>query len=264
MKYLYISGLMRSGTTIVANFLNTQDHVTIYRDFLISLRNQKIDKSVLTEGEKSNLITGLQKEFDNFSLLPRVNYSDSNQLIDIYKASLRAISSPNDIIVGNKCTQSLFALEPLMTDPDVLGLYVVRDIRDVLLSTKQRYLNQSSFRESIMTKQCNQWKTEVNHAMRLQKKYPDSFYILKYEDFVQNSVSKELADFLNCKLDWSLKTYKDREGEEFLQNSSFNNTFSGGLSTSAIGRWKKDTENSAYLREAERVCKREMKQLGYM
>ena len=37
MKKLLITGFMRSGTTFLANFLNSQNDCLIYRDFLLSI-----------------------------------------------------------------------------------------------------------------------------------------------------------------------------------------------------------------------------------
>lgn len=268
MRNLYICGLMRSGTTIVANFLNTQKNITIYRDYLIPLRNKYRNKQIsesINGKEKKELINALVQESEKIGVHLNLDHSKVNTISDIYKASLDAITCPNDNIVGNKCTQSLFVLEELLKDPNILGMYVVRDIRDVILSTKERNLKISKNDKDLLTKQCYQWKTEVKQALDLKRKYPDSFLLIKYEDFVQKKSINQIEDFLGEKLDWTIKTFKDRQGHEFFHNSSFENIKkSDGLSTSSIGRWKKSKQDNNCITEAESICQNELLLLGYL
>lgn len=265
MRYLYITGLMRSGTTIVANFLNTQKDITIYRDFLVPLRNQAMRKSYNTNLEKKELIHALKKEAENININLGLNPSKVKNVTEIYKLCLHAIISPHDRIVGNKCTQSLSVLKKLITDGDIYGLYVIRDIRDVILSTKARYIKLSRFKEEDMTKQCYRWKKEVKEAMKLKRKYPDSFHIIKYEEFVQKKANKPLEQFLGHQLDWNIKTFKERHGDKFIHNSSFKNlNKASGLSTYGVGRWKTEKKDIKYITEAESICRKELVRLGYI
>lgn len=258
---------MRSGTTILANFLNSQKGITIYRDFLVTLRDKHltipVEDSFKTNSAREELLLSIIKEAEKIDINLNLNKDYVINLVDIYKSCLDQIAHPKDKIVGNKCTQSLFILEKLLPYTNIYSIYIVRDIRDVVISTKQRNTNISR-KEVDPTNQFRQWKKEIATASLLQKKYPDRFLMIKYEDFIQKRINKQLEVFLGQPLDWGIKKFKDRSGETFIHNSSFNDFHhSKGLSQNSISRWKKQTQDKSLVLSAQKSCWTELVNLGY-
>ncbi|USK72951.1 sulfotransferase [Peribacillus frigoritolerans] len=267
MKYLYITGLMRSGTTVLANFLNTQGKITIYRDYVNTLRQALTSNPNLEYfdniQEKNIVIEKMRTEaLDQLKLNLSINPQQIKNIYDLYKSAIDPIASPEDVIIGNKSTQSLFVLEKLLKNKDVLGLYIIRDVRDVLLSSRKRS------ERLIDADVINNWNTDINKVEQLKKKYPDRFLVIRYEDFVQMKANRILGDFLGVFLNWEIQVFKDRSGQLFRNNSSYTNIKKQktiGFHLQSIGNWRKlKDEELISIRKVEDICKNGLEKYRYL
>ncbi|WP_174613814.1 sulfotransferase [Virgibacillus ihumii] len=268
MKYLYITGLVRSGTTVLANFLNTQQNITVYNDYVNTLRrafksNPNLEyfdniqeKNTVIEKMKAEALSQLKL---NLSIDPK----QIKSIQDLYKSAIDPIASPGDLIIGNKSTHSLSVLEKLLKNKDVLGLYIIRDIRDVILSARKYFNGRLSDAALI-----NNWKTNINKVEQLKKEYPDRFLVIRYEDFIQMKVDKPLKVFLGVPLNWEIQEFKTRSNQPFTNNSSYTNIKkqkTSGFHLQSINKWKRlDEKERASIRKVEGICKDDLERYGYL
>jgi len=265
MKHLFITGIMRSGTTGISNFLNAQKNITIYRDYPNFLRRipaKYFQVDTLDEVKKNVLISNLKAEY--MSLLRKnidIHPKDFENIFGLYKILLLSIGNQTDKIIGHKLTESLNILERFIRHDSFLGIYMLRDVRDVILSTKNRFFSYSVV--SMIIK----WKKEIEKIISLKKKYPN-FMIIKYEDFVLKNIKKELSHFLQLEIDWNIKKFKDRNGfTNWAGNTSYavydKKEISKGLYTKSINNWHKEIDKDPDLQLAECLSKKELKAFGY-
>jgi hypothetical protein len=98
MNSVIITGQKRSGTTFLANFLNAQRHIMIYRDFLRSIvtvsRTLEIRsfRENLSEWEKDVLLSNLKAEFLSIGKSGR-SISEKNEFKDVYTLFKKLLSN---------------------------------------------------------------------------------------------------------------------------------------------------------------------------
>ena len=148
LQYLLITGEKRSGTTLAANFLNAQDGITVYRDFLHIERLQKVNlggvplDQHLNADQRHTLI----RSFEEWSSLLEteldlhLNPLEFCTILEFYQYVLHSIAAPNDVIVGHKSTMAQGILRDLLFRiPNLKVLYCLRDPRDVVTSALKRF-----------------------------------------------------------------------------------------------------------------------------
>lgn len=251
---LLITGEMRSGTTFLANLLNSQEGIILYADILLSLFMEAHEMSIdeinrpLSEREKnvlfSNLIQEGKKQGVDFELIERDNIKT---WFELFQASLNVIGNGREAkIVGIKRTREEQFLPQLM-EKGVKIIYCLRDPRDVVLSSKNRFSSHNTF-SSV-----KKWRKSVELALKL--KSNSNFHILKYEDLIAKESDSliKLQHFLGQKININLTELRYGSQFSYRDNSSFGDV-SKLFDQSAMYRWKNNPSDetgfvSLYLKD---------------
>lgn len=261
-KRILITGVKRSGTTFFANFLNAQKKFVVFADFLRSLFDVgsalKIDdiNRSLSDREKnvlfSNLIAeGMMFNKTEFKSLKR---EDINSWSDLFEAAFEILAPASDNWLGVKKTDELHFLDLLLKN-DYKIIYLIRDPRDVLLSSKNRFGTYNLFRI------INIWKKSISTIDKYRNN--KNFMAIRFEDIIQREKNtvKALNTFFKTDLDYDLEQATIRDNTEFIDNSSFGD-ISKMFDANAIYRWKQNIDSDEVI-FASRYLSNEIDKLGY-
>jgi hypothetical protein len=258
---IFITGERRSGTTLVANFLNAQPNMVIYSDLLKSLFSQAKamqlrDPAARLDERKRNVLVsnlvaeGLETSVPVFADIPR---DSVHTWFDLYDAALRALD-PTSPFVGTKVTAEYEMLDGLLAH-GVKVIFMVRDPRDVMLSSKNRFAGYEALNFATA------WRAAVRASDVLVSR--PGFVRMRFEDLLGEDREKNLralGDFLGTELDLSLDPVH-RKGTRFRDNSSFGDVREG-FDSRARYRWKTDVD-APEVAIAQAVVGKEMAALGY-
>jgi len=251
MQKLLITGQMRSGTTFMANFLNSQNNMTVYADFLISLfvsgQRLQVDdiNTALADRNKNILIAGLKAEANamNVEGFDNITKNDFNTWNDLFDLGLRKVvefdENTETKVVGIKKTIEQYFIGQLLENDHKI-IYMYRDPRDVLLSAKNRFSDFSLY-TSI-----TRWAKSMDHIEEFVKN--KNMVLVKYEDLILNKedVSSKISDLLGVEINTNLSTFKLRKGSIYKDNSSFHDV-SELFDEKALYRWKNDKDSDEVI-----------------
>lgn len=261
MKKVLITGCMRSGTTFLTNFLNSQNHCLIYRDFLVSIfrTSQRLGiKSFLTvlDDEQKNILLSQLKAESYVMGSNRMDglSKDFSNLKELYNNALQIMGEKNDCeVVGSKVTVVGNWLPKVINETDIYVIYIYRDVRDTLLSAKNMFADYNLSRLLI------EWENDLEIALRIES---ERFLIVKFEDLILNTepIIENLSDFLGVEILKDMKSGKDRE-TDWLDNSAFND-LNQMFDRKACFRWM-DHKDSKEVKYCEILMSDLIKRLGY-
>lgn len=255
-EYFLITGQKRSGTTLLANFLNGQQGYLCIADYLRTVIRKGLETPT-TSMEVNRIRSALQPEIlRDFAFdISQVGLKGENRS-DLYKYILSEISSRTGrdaSILGVKVT----CLEPLiqeLIESNIKTIYMYRDPRDVVLSKKNRFENFNLARAVV------EWKTSIKDAFRHEDN--DRFLKLRFEDLILNPEKRLgiVSTFLGKNIDASANPEYRATGAE-LYNSSFGDVQSS-FSKKALNRWKEE-QDSFDNKFVSTICSSQMRALGY-
>lgn len=299
MNYLFLTGMGRSGTTLLAMLLNNHSDVILHsqpfpylfiehkKSFLnrigrqeyYVLNNSIIDNYYSHEEFKDfvhNHILSthdLELIFNNMrdysGQMTRFKYhlnttnSISGRLIDTYTQLIKELSkSKTYSYCGSKeilCEEYLSS----MLDNKFKCIIIVRDPRDVLASVNypkgKKYLGEKKPALFIL----RSWRKSIEFAEYL-KKYPN-LLIIRYEDLVNNTCNElnKISNFLDISK-FNMKILQngimDQSGKPWTPNSPHIKTHF--LSSESIGKYHV-LLNEEEIRYVECICHKELKIMGY-
>jgi hypothetical protein len=256
LQYLLITGEKRSGTTLTANFLNAQDGITVYRDFLHIERLQQVNlggvplDSHLTVDQRHSLIKSFQEWSSALEteLELHLNPIEFRTILEFYQYVLQYIAGPNDSIVGHKSTMAQGILRDLLLRiPNLKVLYCLRDPRDVVTSALKRFENE----EDTLFDYIESWESSYyrHEKLILDPQLSSRILVLKYEDFILDvdATIEVMQQFLGgIKLEKAVNMTD--YGKHWQDNSAFGDIQSG-FDTKPIGRWKEQNPEAGRITE---------------
>lgn len=259
---LLITGEMRSGTTFLANFLNSQSKAVVYADMLVSLFMEAHQLGIrdihkpLSEREKNVLLSNLIQE----GKLHHLGFAtiDRDRELNwwlLFQESLNVIRGGEDAqIVGVKRTREESYL-PQLINAGAKVIYCVRDPRDVVISAKNRFARFDLF------KSAENWQQSVQLALQLRDS--KHFFLMRYEDLIleKDKTAQQLSDFLELPVITNLTELKFGHNKHYRDNSSFGDV-KKLFDPSATYRWKSNPANPE-MQFVERFLKSEMQDMGY-
>jgi hypothetical protein len=263
--HLIITGEARSGTTLVANFLNSQQNCVVYSDLLSGwfreLRKLGL-KSLLTEldeREKNVLLTnmiadGWRLGVSDFDAIERTQFLTPLELIQL---AFKKLDHQGDSkLVGSKIT-GLYGYTNELLEHNFKMIFCVRDPRDVLISAKNRFSEYNMYHRAI------QWRESVMHLKENQG-HP-GFYCLKFENLLEPTEREgeiaKLSDYLGISLDHNPDQVAIRNGIEFLSNTSFGDV-NQLFDPNALYRWRNDTSSNEVI-FASKYLENELEYFNY-
>lgn len=253
---------MRSGTTFLANFLNSQENFTVYADMLVSLFMEAHSLGIadihrpLSDREKNVLLSNVVQE----GKLHHLDFSVINrqQEFSWYELFLQCLKTlqPNSptAVVGVKRTREEDYVRQ-MTASGTKVIYCIRDPRDVVLSARNRFAQFNLF------KVLDNWK----HSFEVMEQFVDksNFMRLRYEDLIlhKEETSEQLSQFLECHVTPSLEKLTFGKDRDYQDNSSFGDV-NRLFDPTAVNRWR-NSRQQAEIIFTEYLLAPEMTKLGY-
>jgi len=258
---------MRSGTTLISNFLNSNRGFKVYRDFLhIGRLKDAVNANSLEEDLSDNQKKKAKRKHNEMAeKLPITDDSffvdefEHKKLKDYYFSSLQKMECKSREVVGHKTTQAWDVVEEALSAiPDLKVIYMVRDPRDVAVSAARKWPHEKRGQTDNV---CKQWRKGVNEALRCRRRNQDRVLVLKFEDFLTNTEKalNDLSALLGVKV--SVPERMMEYGKPWRDNSSFKKKTEQLLDSSAVGRWK--TQRPWIGRKVESECGSIMHKMGY-
>ncbi len=262
---MLITGERRSGTTLLANFLNSQDEFTVYRDFLHVERLQRSLGGVDLETALSlHQRLRLLGTFDDWTSMLGIELDlcadEFSSLLDFYTYVLEMIAQPGDVVVGHKTTM-LHHLggDLLQLVPDLKILFMLRDPRDLATSALKRFADEPATLHDYI----EGWERSLFTIKRLfcDVRFSGRIFILRYEDFIleTDQVLPHLATFLDdaaIRVPAAMTDY----GSKWQENSAFGD-LKQDFDATPIGRWREYNPEAGRI--AEVLLAKSMQECGY-
>ncbi|MDZ7743372.1 MAG: sulfotransferase [Bacteroidota bacterium] len=276
----FIIGRPRSGTTLLLKLFDAHPNVIIPWEcqYIVNLypKYGKIAKwsrkellsfyyDVLATWQfKVWSIDSKELKKDILSSDPDISYADLCKKVHLSYQSLY----PKEEIrfVGDKNHgYTIYIAKIKEIYPEAKFIYINRDYRDHFYSIKNVDFELPSI--SVVT---YKWKHFFRKALQAKEKYPDSIYILRYEDLVKYPQKKfgELCDFIGLNFDDSVMNFhrkKDEHLELFQSEEVYRHhkSLMQPLNTKRIGLWKKHL-SAREVRIADCIANKYAEKGGYI
>lgn len=261
---IFICGVQRSGTTLLAQLLSKHPAVRIlwethcYPFFW----NPWFKKSIDISAVEKLWQTSYKKDpyLDNISsrLIDKGGgFSDSFDLLDKILVEFREIRG-NPERVGEKTPSHIFYVPDIMKhNPAAQIIIMIRDPRAIFLSEKAKYVKLGKGYLSP-EKIALRWNLNTELALGYKKRYGrNAVLMVKYEQLILNpkNILLDVCNFLNISFDQKMLNAD-------IVNSSFNSAKSSGFSEESINRWKQQLSNEE-IYTLESMLEGKMKRLDY-
>jgi Sulfotransferase family len=267
-KKVLITGQMRSGTTLLCNFLNSQKNITMYADIFHTVAGRvpdprgwsfsKIDYLTnIPQTNKYYLLFSMNHGIDVLKTANEVKYQldidpkDFNNMTELYSLLLDSIAEKGDLVVGNKVTSCELNIENITKQTDIKVLYIHRDARDVILSASKKF-------KRPMDEYIQAWNNAMDIVISIKS---PNFLCIKFEDLIcrDDKVKKKIEEFLGVPINFEIERLQAYDNQ-WVANSSFEDVNSL-FDKSVAYRWK---NNSTW--DVEKIysfCKDRLISLGY-
>jgi hypothetical protein len=256
-RQVLVMGRPRTGTTLVANLLNSQPAFTVLSDLL---------STPLMEGHRRggfvHPLSAIERNRCLFAVKWELRATDRRlclaphgfrTLEELYSQALSALGQPADRVVGHKIAGLEQVLPRVLEQTDVHCIYVVRDVRDVVLS-------QWNVSPRGITLFVYAWKQGVRIARSLSA-HP-RLVLLRYEDLVADPAAAIRP--VEALLGQPLRTDLDElrhDTAPWIENSAFHDV-ERVFDPRPVGRWRRAPDHPLVLHAAW-ACAAELEQLGY-
>jgi len=272
---IFITGIYRSGTTLVSRILNNHPDLSVTYDSVHFMRfSYNMYNPIQSKENYSRLVKEIQKRIwkrwnmslDADDVITRIESEGRIDYAIIYDSIMQVLllGEKKSARWGEK-TNVCWGQIPdfLKMFPKGKTIHVIRDPRDVLSSYKHmtdepglRYLD-SAFASLHSFHSVHDYQNTLSKS---------NYYCLKYETLVGSAEEelRHLAEFLEIEYTPVLLDYTkftDRGGQNWTGESSFDRSIEG-ISNKPVGRWKEKI-NSVELFFMEMILREQMVYFGY-
>jgi hypothetical protein len=263
VPFFFILGRPRSGTTLLKTLFDAHPNVKIPMEMPVFLTLYQKFRHVKT-WDKRNILSFIDHVFQpgSFSSLKIENLNIDRQIFTDDLLKMENNCSLQDILIKlNEHSSSVFPKGEIRLVGDKNPVYsvymnrlikifpkawfvcIIRDYRDNYISLKN--LQEVILEAPVLTLQIARWVYVTKLFLACQNKFPDRFYIIRYEDLVENPQEsfRELCAFLSIpydpvvfdfyrKKDDLMKTFPSPSIEKIHQS------LMEPVSTKRMGLWK--------------------------
>ncbi len=299
-QYLHITGMGRSGTTLLEKLLCNHPHMSVLpqpfpflyvqakRDFLHSIGCDESSNPLshyfleprYTIDDVSNFLTGhtqtpekirsLFHDMQDYSgqgykpadLQQRVDENPGGLFLDTVKSLLYSLRHRESASVFGSKEIHTEEILPFLLAGGFKCLLIIRDPRDAIASFDFGSGDKYGGRHRPTLFYVRNWRKSVAVAMHLE--HHENFLCLRYEDLVQQTspVIQQVCGHLDVPFyeDFLAGELRDQQGNRWQANSSFD--LRPGVSEKSIGRHR-DVMPESMRRYIECTCAPEMRWVGY-
>jgi hypothetical protein len=283
----FILGRPRSGTTLLRTLFDAHPAVKIPPEFPIILPLYQKFHKVKDWDEKTiksfvdtifNSPSFNNRKFDNLRI-DRDTYTASlmklehnGTILDFLKSfnfySFTLFPKKKIEWIGDKNPlYSIFAKRFLGIFPDAKFICIIRDYRDNYISMKG--LSDLNLEAAVLSLQVARWRYVVKLFLKCKKKYPERFFIVRYEDLVQRQeeIFRELCSFLNIAYDPVVFDFfkKKEESETMFPKElleKYHKSLMNPINTGRMDLWKKELTEKE-VKTADSIAGKYADLLGY-
>lgn len=259
IPFVFIVGRARSGTTLLQNILDANEHVLmpIESCLIIYLKQKYFTKTKWTRTDVLEFINDiyLDKKFrkywsikkellqEKFLAIPlsKINFNLLCKLI--YLSYESPYKKGEILLLGDKNpTYSIFVSELLAVFPEAKFIHLIRDYRDNVLS------NVNVIKTESIPIASHGWVAYNQEIEKVKKNNPTIFLTIKYEDLVisPDESARKICSFLSLEyhpemLHFNKVIEKKIESESFnstKEMSDFHPNLIKPINTNQINKWK--------------------------
>ena len=261
LPLFFIVGRGRSGSTLLRSMLDAHPSVMIPLEsrFVQFLYYNFAVQRPWSREQAVRAIEALESGFeplnlDRESLMEQIDKHGSHLSLDrvcklIYLNTQSGFRKDKIRILGDKNPRYTFFIPQLLRlFPGAKFIHLVRDYRDNIVSIQRagKLIGESGNPYYAM----GRWCLYNRYALKYQKRYPDIFYRLHFEDLIRDpeAVMIKLCKFLELEYNPGLLNY--REGmDNYFEDKGFNELHQSlrtSFDTAKIGEWERElTERTA-------------------
>jgi hypothetical protein len=231
------------------------DHIFDYSKFsLRRVENLKLDKEFIIGELLKYKETGTIQLF-----LKSINY----YAYSVYEKS-------ETVWIGDKNPiYSIYANRLRKIFPDAKFICIIRDYRDNFISIRKLAEKEIAVEAPVLPLQVARWRYFVSLFLKSKRRFPDKYYILRYEDLVsqQETTVRSLCDFLGIDYDPSVFDFYRKKDEVSEQYSStiwekFHENLLKPVNTGRMNTWQ-DKLTNQQVRMADQIAGKYADRLGY-
>lgn len=280
-KALLVCGQMRSGTSLLANFLNAQKSISVHRDrATVLFRDQhkvshpldfccdiplsqleaiqlSIDKNLdnIFDEKEEDLKHSLSHIKKKYRI--RININGSSNYRDIIHQCLDKMANAGDSYVGTKVTLCEHNVQPFLSQLDSKVIGIVRNPLNVIKSLVSDNFSDGRMAPLAST-YIRSWKRGVTRLLDCED---NNFLLIRFEDFVSDKTKtcQSISSFLGLNIDTNIEELYDYD-LPWGGNSSFQKNLTA-IDDSVIKRTSELPKN--LQDEILSTCRDEMLRLGY-
>ncbi|GAA0857210.1 sulfotransferase [Aliiglaciecola litoralis] len=246
-KALLICGQMRSGTTLLANFLNAQKSISVHRDratvlfrtqdgiehpldFSLQIDQQQresiqlsLDKNIrkifeAKEKDNKRIEAGIEEQY-----MLKFDTKTCRNYRDIIHQCFEQMAAPQDSYVGTKVTLCEHNVPPFLQQFNGKAIGIVRNPLNVISSLISRQFFDGR-KAPLASTYIRSWKRGTNRLLQCKDA---NLLLLKFEDFVGNKTEtcEKLSAFLELDINPNIDQLFDY-GLPWKGNSSFQQNLS--------------------------------------
>ena len=291
-----ITGMARSGTTLLSNLLDSNSKIVCYPDLFneffkgyirflyykienkkidcdlpidnfFFLENYKIFKYLDNANLRHKIPSFIRKQIIQRSIIRDAQYN--KEIKEVFKNSkskyfdtmfLEVLQklSKKDKIIAFKTAWCEQLIEPLNNSfKNMMFINVIRDPRAVIASN---FSYSRNHRYPILFN-IRDWRKSIYYSWRVNNKFKSKkyFQIIKYEDLIKNT-NKTLLNLFN---NFNLKVFDLKDIKKLKSNSSYKeNKNDNKIFDHSIDKWKSVLPKEVII-EIEKYCFNELKKLSY-
>lgn len=262
-KWIFIGGAPRSGTSLLQAIMNKHSECVsppeshILETFIYAATT----KTIKDFSNREKLVGQLKKDkwIHRLSIEPQQiveQLTPDAPMMDIFKLYMMQYAAgfkKQTMVDGSPI--NIWFLKKLKEDfPGCYILHIVRDPRDVILSTMQADYNAKfNFPPFLIARQ---FMTGYRNAITFSPDYGDHYLKIYYEDLVTNpeKVIREICDTVKIDFQQSMMEFNKNSEKVYSSEETWKKNLAKPFIKNNFGKWKTDMKQEDLI-AAELACK---------
>jgi hypothetical protein len=285
----FILGRPRSGTTLLTTLFNAHPNIRIAPEFPIMFFLYQRFKKVKTWDEatirsfvehvfyfsKFNIRRVENLKLDKEYIIGELLKYKEKGSIQLFLKSVNyyaysVFSKEKTLWIGDKNpVYSMSADRLRKIFPEAKFICIIRDYRDNFISIKKLAEKEVAVEAPSLSLQVGRWKIFTRLFLKLKQRFPDKYYILRYEDLVseQETTFRSLCEFLGIAYDPAVFDFHKKKEEtvntygNFIYEK-FHENLMKPVNTGRMNTWQ-SVLTEKEVRMADQIAGKYADQLGY-